>query len=32
MDVKVYVERNAMRPWLTDLKRQGKIVLVLFPG
>ncbi len=27
----MYVERNAMRPWLTDLKRQGKIVLVLFP-
>src|SRR6266550_403311 len=31
MDLKVYVERNAMRTWLADLKRQGKIVLVLFP-
>ena len=31
MDFRVYVERNAMRPWLTDLKRQGEIVLVLFP-
>jgi len=29
--VKVYVERNAMRPWLTELSRQGKIVLMLFP-
>jgi len=29
--VKVYVERNAMRPWLTELSRQGKIVLVSFP-
>jgi hypothetical protein len=29
--VKVYVERNAIRAWLTDLKRQGKITLVLFP-
>ncbi len=29
--VRVYVERNAMRPWLTELSRQGRIVLVLFP-
>jgi len=29
--LKVYVERNAMRGWLTDLRRQGKIALVLFP-
>jgi hypothetical protein len=31
MDWKAYVERNAMRPWLTELRRQGKVVLVLFP-
>ncbi len=31
MDVKVYAERNAMRPWLTDLSRKGRIVLMLFP-
>ena len=29
--MKVYVERNAMRPWLTELRRQGSIPLVLFP-
>ena len=29
--MKVYVERNAMKPWLTKLSKQGKIVLVSFP-
>ena len=31
MDFRVYAERNAMRAWLTDLRRRRKIVLVLFP-
>jgi hypothetical protein len=31
MDFKVYTERNAMRDWLVDLQREGKIELVLFP-
>jgi hypothetical protein len=31
MAIKVYCERNATRPWLTELERQGKIVLVQFP-
>jgi hypothetical protein len=29
--MKVYVERNAMRPWLTELGRKGKVALMLFP-
>ncbi len=29
--MKIYVERNAMRPWLTELKRRGTITLLLFP-
>ena len=29
--MKVYVERNAMRPWLTELSHRGRIVLVSFP-
>src|SRR2546430_280305 len=29
--MKVYAERNAMRPWLTALSREVKIVLVSFP-
>jgi hypothetical protein len=31
MPVRVYCERNAMRPWLRDLEREGRIVRVLFP-
>jgi len=31
MPITVYCERNAMRPWLRDLEREGKIVRVLFP-
>ncbi len=31
MDFKVYVERNAMRPWLGDLADEGKLVLVYSP-
>jgi len=31
MAIKVYCERNATRPWLTELERQRKIVLVQFP-
>jgi hypothetical protein len=31
MTVKVYVERHAMRGWLRKLRREAKIVLVLFP-
>src|SRR2546426_10606725 len=31
MGYKIYVERNALRLWIWDLKRQGKIQLVLFP-
>lgn len=31
MPIKVYCERNAVRPWLRALQAQGKITLVLFP-
>ena len=29
--MKVYAERNAMKPWLNKLSREGRITLMLFP-
>ena len=31
MPIKVYCERNSVRPWLKRLQRDGKIALVMFP-